>query len=495
MSRPPTNPRQQSTNPPDVFGTTEPLGRTIRVCDPTAIAEHLRSPLPANAGTASRCAACGDNAGATIPCATVFLGYGDSPRGVTSQTSKMTRVSLSNMWDGTGVTAWLFWCRFGPIGRQVADQPETPGRGVEVGRWQGGLIWLGGGGVAGLSPCSASGDGCRNILHLEKSKGVPAVANIRVLKEVEKRLASRYNHVRSCCEIDTIGTAVYEFTKYVFGTPVLKELADSLYALEESPTLEEWKAKGGRGLGGRSQLPTQREKKARLCWEMISGWYEDMENGEGDISIGIQNVGHHICSDRKIAVCMMAFVDSFLTPLYQFLDEQLEELMKDEAVKDEEVAEPNPANRRTVFVVHGRDTDTVDRVVAYLKDIGLEPLTFDDAKTMLGTGMPTILQVVDKGMDESWAVLVLVTPDDIAKMREEPDEEARKQARPNVIFEAGLALGRYRKRTVLVEYEEPSMFSDLHGHYVVRLRQTGEGIEGFDDIRKMLKATGCETED
>lgn len=191
----------------------------------------------------------------------------------------------------------------------------------------------------------------------------------------------------------------------------------------------------------------------------------------------------------------MAYVDSFVTPLYLFLDEELEDIISDESVKDEDVAEPDPANKRRVFVVHGRDTETLTTILEYLKGIGLEPLTFDDARMLLDIGSPTILQVVDKGMAESWAVVVLVTPDDLARLPEEPEELARKQARPNVIFEAGIAFGRYRKRTVLVEYEEPSMFSDLHGHYVVRLREAEGGIDGLDDLRKQLKATGCEVAD
>ncbi len=113
------------------------------------------------------------------------------------------------------------------------------------------------------------------------------MVNIRVLKEVEKRLASRYNSVRSSHEIDTIGTAVYEFAKYIEESPALKNLADSLFTLEESPSVAEWEARGGKGLGGRFDPPTERNKKARLCWEMISGWYQDMREGKGNITVGI----------------------------------------------------------------------------------------------------------------------------------------------------------------------------------------------------------------
>jgi hypothetical protein len=54
--------------------------------------------------------------------------------------------------------------------------------------------------------------------------------------------------------------------------------------------------------------------------------------------------------------------------------------------------------------------------------------------------------------------------------------------------------GRYRKRTVLVEYEKPSMFTDLHGFYAVRLKEGEGGTEGFEELRKQLTVAGCEFE-
>lgn len=313
------------------------------------------------------------------------------------------------------------------------------------------------------------------------------MANVKVLKEVEKRLASRYNSIRANHRIDAIGTAVHEFIAYIEATPILKDMASALLLFEDGPSYEEWVA----ARRGRLEPPIERNKKARLCYEMLSGWYWDIKEEKGNLADRVQNVGHSISFERNIADCMMAYTDSFITPLYEYLDEELEELIKDEEVKDEDVAEPNPENIRKVFVVHGRDIETLGTVLDFLKANGLEPLTFDDARMLVDEAAPSLLRVVDKGMEEAWAVLVLITPDDVGKLKGDPVEELSERPRENVVFEGGLAFGRYRKRTVLVEHEIASIFSDLHGHYVVRLRRGDDGIEGLEDILKQLRVAGC----
>jgi len=224
---------------------------------------------------------------------------------------------------------------------------------------------------------------------------------------------------------------------------------------------------------------------------MLSGWYRDTEEGKRDVANGVENVGHSISFERNIADGMMAYTDSFITPLYEYLSEELEKLIKDEEVKDEDVVEPNPDNISKVFVVHGRDTETLGTVIDFLKSNGIEPITFEDARMLMEEAAPNLLHVVDKGMEEAWAVLVLITPDDVGKLKEDPVEELRERPRENVVFEGGLAFGRYRKRTVLVEYEIPSIFSDLHGSYVVKLSRGDGGIEGLEDILNQLRVAGC----
>jgi predicted nucleotide-binding protein len=314
------------------------------------------------------------------------------------------------------------------------------------------------------------------------------MTNLKALKEVEKKLARRYNKIQSASGYEPIGTEVLGLIELVLNTPILKETADRLYILEDGPTFDEWK---NANRGGWLKGPVQRNKKARLCYEMLARFCDHIEEPNFDFNMEICHIGLKISRENKFDICAREYVDNFVDPFVDYLDEELEALIADEKIKDEDVAVPRPENKKTVFIVHGRDKITLQSVVEYLKQNGLMPLTFEETKELVETSVPTILEVVDKGMAAAQAVIVLLTPDDEARLKES-GEESKGQARPNVIFEAGIAFGRYRKRTVLVEYEEPSMFSDLHGFYVVRLKEADGGLEGFQDLRKQLKVAGCE---
>lgn len=308
------------------------------------------------------------------------------------------------------------------------------------------------------------------------------------LKDAEKKLTRRYQKVQTAYTHETIGTAVYELAKCVETTPFLKQIAESLLAKVDESVVDDWlKSKGW------LRPPVQRDQKARICYHYLVNWYSQMDNENFDFDGTLTHIGMRIAVSGGFDVYARAFVENLVDPFVEYLDEELEVLTADEKVKDELVAEPNPDNRRNVFVVHGKDKKALQKVTDYLTEVGLEPLTFEEAKERVGTSSPTIMEVVDKGMAEAQAVLILLTSDDEVRLKD-AGEELTGQARPNVIFEAGIAFGRYRKRTVLVEYEEPSMFSDLHGFYVVRLKDADGGLDGLDDLRKQLKVAGCELE-
>jgi hypothetical protein len=263
------------------------------------------------------------------------------------------------------------------------------------------------------------------------------MANLKVLKEVEKKLAKRYNTIQTSYADDTISTGVFGLIELVENTPVLKELAGELLTLKDGPTVAGWRETEKKHSW--LQPPVERDSKARLCYEFLAEWYGKKDEEDFDFTRAFVDVGHRMSpSSRDFDECARVFVASFVDPFVEYLDEELEAQIADEEVKDEEVSEPEPENKHVVFIVHGRDKETLRKVIEYLEDNGLEPLTFAEAKSLVDTSVPTILQVVDKGMSEAQAVLVLLTPDDEVRLKE-GGEELTGQARPNVIFEAGLA--------------------------------------------------------
>lgn len=76
-----------------------------------------------------------------------------------------------------------------------------------------------------------------------------------------------------------------------------------------------------------------------------------------------------------------------------------------------------------------------------------------------GKGSPYIGEILDEAFSKAQAVVVLMTPDDEGYLRQvfrspgDPPHETKltPQARLNVLFEAGMAMGRSPERTILVE--------------------------------------------
>jgi predicted nucleotide-binding protein len=67
------------------------------------------------------------------------------------------------------------------------------------------------------------------------------------------------------------------------------------------------------------------------------------------------------------------------------------------------------------------------------------------------------------------------------------ETEFTPQARPNVLFEAGMAIAWDEDRTVLVELGQCRPFSDLGGRHLVRLNDTTQRRR---ELAQRLAATG-----
>ena len=141
--------------------------------------------------------------------------------------------------------------------------------------------------------------------------------------------------------------------------------------------------------------------------------------------------------------------------------------------KEKEVHLPNSEakDKRKVWVVHGRNLKARDAMFIFLRSIGLEPMEWGEALALTGKGTPYTGEVLDLAFAEAQAVVVLITGDDLARLgtrfadANDPSAETdpSPQARPNVLFEAGMAFGKYPERTVLVHLGKTRPFSDVAG--------------------------------
>jgi len=163
-------------------------------------------------------------------------------------------------------------------------------------------------------------------------------------------------------------------------------------------------------------------------------------------------------------------------------------------LREEAAVSDSRANR--VFVVFGRDTDRRDEMYKFLAKSGLEPIDWIKAKQLTGNAAPSIFEVVDTAMKHAQACIVLLTGDDEGRLlkpfRKQTDEtyELRltPQPRPNVIFEAGMALGSYRRRTILIKFGATRPFSDLGGFTMIEYNE-GRGFRR--ELLSALRTAGC----
>lgn len=168
------------------------------------------------------------------------------------------------------------------------------------------------------------------------------------------------------------------------------------------------------------------------------------------------------------------------------------------ATSNEERATQAATPADKVFVVHGRNLTARDSMFAYLRSLGLKPLEWTQALALTGTASPYIGEVLDAAFEHAQAIVVLMTPDDIAYIdlpyangEDDPERTPTPQARPNVLFEAGMAMGRNPKRTVLVELGAIRPFSDVAGRHAVRLDNSPEKRI---DLANRLENAGCPTD-
>jgi predicted nucleotide-binding protein len=113
-----------------------------------------------------------------------------------------------------------------------------------------------------------------------------------------------------------------------------------------------------------------------------------------------------------------------------------------------------------------------DALFVFLRSIGLEPLEWSNVVQMARGAPPYVDTVLEA--EAARAVVVLLTPEDMA--------------RPNVLFETGMAIGRYEIRIVLVQLGEMPPFSDFAGLQIVPLDNSPQKRK---ELAERLKTAGC----
>lgn len=162
----------------------------------------------------------------------------------------------------------------------------------------------------------------------------------------------------------------------------------------------------------------------------------------------------------------------------------------------EDAADSRDPNR--VFVIQGRNQRAARELKLFLQSLGLQEWTFDEVAVAEGNAA-SIFDIVHRGVSGTRAVIVLFTPDERAALQaqlaapdDKPQDKVRWQARPNVIYEAGLARGLNPEGTILVSFGDVELPSDLAGIKIVKMENHPRRRK---ELRERLIKAGCSLND
>ena len=177
-------------------------------------------------------------------------------------------------------------------------------------------------------------------------------------------------------------------------------------------------------------------------------------------------------------------------------DASQEELVPSEVSAGNASQEPDP---RKVAVVYGRNEAAKRAMFDFLRAIGLRPIEWSSGVASTGEGSPYPGATLNRIFADGKAIVVLETGDDLARLGkryskdDDPphEKDLTPQARPNVLFEAGMAFGRNPKRTILTSLGKTRPYSNVLGRQIIRL---DDGPECRHMLVNQLRAAGCEVD-
>jgi hypothetical protein len=146
-----------------------------------------------------------------------------------------------------------------------------------------------------------------------------------------------------------------------------------------------------------------------------------------------------------------------------------------------------------VAVFYGADGAARDAMFDFLRALGLNPLEWSVLVAATSQGTPPTFDVVKQAFSLSQAVVVLFTPDDVARLhrslwRTGEDEALQGQPRQNVLIEAGMAMALNPNRTVIVEIGRLRRITNLDGLNTVRIDGASESL---NNLATRLESAGC----
>jgi predicted nucleotide-binding protein len=177
----------------------------------------------------------------------------------------------------------------------------------------------------------------------------------------------------------------------------------------------------------------------------------------------------------------------YLSPITDIAHNDTPRQTRKSAVKKKPVSKKPGKNVDTVFVVHGRNLKARDELTTFLRSLDIKVIEWPKAVALTKKPNPYIAEVIDAGFQNAQAIVVLLTPDDEARLTDKllvPSDQPfeRKptgQPRQNVLFEAGMAFAKYNVTTVLVRMGNLRPMSDVAGIHIQHLSESAPSRKQF----------------
>ena len=184
---------------------------------------------------------------------------------------------------------------------------------------------------------------------------------------------------------------------------------------------------------------------------------------------------------------------------YQEICQQFEELIEEFPLKEEtkinkskkvetiyrEKNQEMEKSRKRVFIVHGHDEASKEKVARFVERLGLDAIILHER----ASGGKTIIEKIEAYSDVDFAI-VLLTPDDVGGSAKNPDN-ILPRARQNVIVELGYMIAKLGRHNVCLLNKGVEIPSDFYGVVYVEL---GDNEAWKFNLAKEMKNAGLEVD-
>ncbi|MDW3191646.1 MAG: nucleotide-binding protein [Cytophagales bacterium] len=162
-------------------------------------------------------------------------------------------------------------------------------------------------------------------------------------------------------------------------------------------------------------------------------------------------------------------------------------------------AENSISQNHSIFLIHGRNDGIKKQLAILLNKLKINYKDWSSYLDTIKKSAPLTTEILDTAFKEATIFLVLLTPDDEVRLNPNflnsndslEEQNIRLQARPNVIFEAGMAYGRNPNTTIFIKVGNPSLFTDIEGKHVITL---SNDVSSKFELVKTLENLGCEAD-